>query len=66
VHQKSFEGVDPAEVGRIVRKYGGVERSLEFAREYADRARGALGTFSPSPAREALDWALDFVLSRDH
>ena len=66
VHQKSFEGVDSAEVGRIVRKYGGVERSLEFAREYADRARGALGTFSPSPAREALDWALDFVLSRDH
>lgn len=62
---KSFDDVGPAEVNEIVRKYGTLEQTREYAREYANRARAALEGFPPSPALEALDLALDFVLERD-
>ncbi|HEV8657169.1 MAG TPA: polyprenyl synthetase family protein [Thermoanaerobaculia bacterium] len=62
---KSFDGMDPAEIIDIVRKYGALEETREIARDYAQRARAALEPFAPSPAREALDLALDFVLERD-
>ncbi|HEY3056687.1 MAG TPA: polyprenyl synthetase family protein [Thermoanaerobaculia bacterium] len=62
---KSFDGMDPAEIIDIVRKYGALEETREIARDYAQRARTALEPFPPSPAREALDLALDFVLERD-
>jgi octaprenyl-diphosphate synthase len=65
VTSKSFEGVDPLEIIEIVRKYGAIEESRQMAREYAQRARKALEPFGDSPAREALDLALDFVLDRD-
>ena len=36
-----------------------------IARDYAGRARAALVPFAESPAKEALEMALDFVLDRD-
>lgn len=65
VSRKSFEGTDPAEVLAIVKRYETVEQTREIARDYATRARIALEPFPSSPAREALDTALDFVLERD-
>ena len=65
VTSKSFDGVVPAEVIEIVRKYGAIEESRKIARDYAARARASLEPFPDSPAREALDLALDFVLDRD-
>ena len=65
VTSKSFDGVDPAEVIEIVRRYGAIEETRQIARDYAQRARTALEPFPDSPAREALDLALDFVLDRD-
>ncbi len=62
---KSFDGMDPAEIIDIVRKYSALEETREIARDYAQRARTALEPFPASPAREALDLALDFVLERD-
>lgn len=62
---KSFDRVHPPEVIDIVRKYGTLEQSREIARDYAQRARTALEGFPDSPAKEALDVALDFVLERD-
>ena len=47
---KSFENVDPAEVHDIVERYGSVEQTREYAREYASRARAA--------ARRTADEAL--------
>ncbi|MGZ8869394.1 MAG: polyprenyl synthetase family protein [Thermoanaerobaculia bacterium] len=64
VTSKSFDGVDPREVIEIVRKYGAIEETRQIARDYAQRARAALEPFADSPAREALDLALDFVLDR--
>ena len=62
---KSFDGVDPAEILGIVNRYGTLEKTRETARDYANRARTALAPFADSPAKEALELALDFVLERD-
>ena len=63
--RKSFDDVDPAEIGAIVRKYDALDETRAIARDYAARARAALGPFPASAAREALEAALDFVLERD-
>lgn len=62
---RTFEGIDPSEILTIVNRYDTLEETREIARGYASRARRALEPFAPSPAREALELALDFVLDRD-
>ena len=62
---KSFDGIDPAEILRIVNRYDALEKTRAIARDYARRARAGLEPFPNSPAREMLDLALDFVLERD-
>jgi octaprenyl-diphosphate synthase len=62
---KSFEGIDPAEMLALVRKYETLDETRAIARDYANRARTALEPFGDSPAREALEMTLDFVLERD-
>ncbi len=62
---KSFDGIDPAEMLALVRKYETLDETRAIARDYANRARAALEPFDDSPAREALELALDFVLERD-
>jgi octaprenyl-diphosphate synthase len=62
---KSFDGTDPAEILAIVNRYDTLEQTREIARDYANRARKALESFTASPAKEALEVALDFVLERD-
>jgi octaprenyl-diphosphate synthase len=63
--QRSFEDLDPAEILAIVNRYDTLDETREIARDYANRARLALESFAPSPAKEALELALDFVLDRD-
>lgn len=62
---KSFDDADPAEILRIVERHGALDRTREIARDYARRARAGLEPFAPSPARELLEVALEFVLERD-
>jgi len=62
---KSFDGIDPNEILQIVNRYDTLEETREIARDYANRARRALEPFPPSPAKETLEVALDFVLERD-
>jgi geranylgeranyl pyrophosphate synthase len=59
---------DPDAVERVielVRDRGGIEATRQIARQYAERAREALLTLPPTPAREVLDAAVDYVLGRD-
>ena len=65
VSTKSFDGADPSDIIEIVRKYDAIEKSRKIARDYAARARAALEPFPASPAREALETALEFVMERD-
>ena len=62
---RTFEDVDPTEVHDIVERYGSVEKTREYARDYANRARISLEPFPPSEAKESLELALDFVMERD-
>jgi octaprenyl-diphosphate synthase len=62
---KSFDGMNPRDIIDIVDRYGALDEAREIARDYAQRARGALEPFPKSPAREALELALEFVLERD-
>jgi octaprenyl-diphosphate synthase len=61
---KAFDS-DPAEILRLVQKYGTLDETRAIARDYATRARAALVPFPDSPAKEALEMALHFVLDRD-
>ena len=62
----SFGKTKPPEVLAIVEKYDALEQSREIAREYAARAGAALMGLPDSPSRQALEFALDFVISRNH
>jgi octaprenyl-diphosphate synthase len=62
---KSFDDVDPQEILEIVHRYDTLEKTREIGRDYAKRARTALEPFADSPAKEALEVTLDFVLERD-
>jgi octaprenyl-diphosphate synthase len=62
---KTFVDSDPSEILRLVHKYETLDETRAIARDYAGRARAALVPFAGSPAKEALETALDFVLDRD-
>jgi len=62
---KSFDGIDPAEVLAIASRYQTIDETREIARDYATRARLSLEPFADSPAKEALETALDFVMERE-
>ncbi|MEO8216551.1 MAG: polyprenyl synthetase family protein [Acidobacteriota bacterium] len=63
--ERTFGDIDPAAILSMVQRYGTVDQCRVIAREYADRALGALRQFPSSPAREALEFAVEFVQSRD-
>jgi octaprenyl-diphosphate synthase len=62
---KSFDDVNPSAVHDIVERYGALDQTRAYARDYANRARATLEQFPHSDAKEALDLALDFVMERD-
>jgi octaprenyl-diphosphate synthase len=53
------------EVTTFVDSYGGFEYSREKAKEFGGRARNILSDFDPSPIREALNYAVDYVVERN-
>ncbi len=53
------------QVVTLVRDRGGVERTRAVAGEYATRALEALGGLPPTPARDVLEAAVEYVVARD-
>jgi octaprenyl-diphosphate synthase len=49
----------------LVRERGGISATRRMAARYAETARAALGELPPTPVREVLDAAVDYVLARD-
>ena len=47
-----------------LRRHGALEETMARARLYGDRARAALGTFPPSPMKQALLQVVDFCIAR--
>ena len=56
---------DAEAIQEIVQRYECVPRTMDIAREYADRAMANLSGFPKSTAREALEYAIEYVLDRD-
>lgn len=54
-----------AEVLDLVRARGGISATRTMATRYAERARESLQLLPPTPARDVLDAAIDYVLARD-
>jgi octaprenyl-diphosphate synthase len=48
----------------FVQDYGGIEYALDKARRYGERAKVCLDGISPSPERDALHLAADYVVDR--
>lgn len=65
VRDGSFDSVAPEEIIEIVTRYDGLVRTLAIARDYADRCRSLLDSYPEGPARNALEYAVDFVVQRD-
>ena len=49
----------------LVRSRGGIEATRLLAARYAERARNDLRDLPPTPAREALEAAVEYVVARD-
>jgi octaprenyl-diphosphate synthase len=64
LEDRSFTRVSPQEILDLVRSEGTLEEVSELARDYAEQAKRELEFFPPSDAREALEFAPDFVLHR--
>ncbi len=48
----------------IIKKYGGIEYTLEFAKGYINRAKSCLEHFDPDTERAALAAVADYVIER--
>jgi octaprenyl-diphosphate synthase len=64
LEDRSFSRVSPQEILDLVRSEGTLEEVTAMAEEYAAEAKRELEFFPPSDAREALEFAPDFVLYR--
>jgi octaprenyl-diphosphate synthase len=64
LEDRSFSRVSSQEILDLVRAEGTLEEVTELAEAYAAEAKRELEFFPPSDAREALEFAPDFVLHR--
>jgi octaprenyl-diphosphate synthase len=64
LEDRSFDRVGPEEILALVRAEGTVEEVETMAEEYAADAKQELQFFPPGDARDALEFAPDFVLHR--
>ncbi|HEX6899917.1 MAG TPA: polyprenyl synthetase family protein [Thermoanaerobaculia bacterium] len=64
LEDRAFSRVSPQEILDLVRAEGTLEEVTAMAEEYAAEAKRALEIFPPSDARDALEFAPDFVLHR--
>ena len=64
LEDRGFDRVSPADILDLVRTEGTLEEVAAMAEQYASEARRELELFPPGDAREALEFAPDFVLHR--
>jgi geranylgeranyl pyrophosphate synthase len=64
LEDRDFARVSPGEILELVRAEGTLEETETLAEEHAAAAKQELQFFPPSDARDALEFAPDFVLHR--
>jgi len=60
VTAKDFE-----RISKIIRKYGGVEYTVNATKQFIDEAKGNLQAFRPSAYKESLITLADYILARE-
>lgn len=60
VTAKDFE-----RISKIIRKYGGVEYTVNATKQFIDEAKGNLQSFQPSAYKESLITLADYILARE-
>jgi octaprenyl-diphosphate synthase len=63
--ERSFDSVSPEEIVAIVERYGALDETRTIAGDYAEKCRQVLAAYPECAAREALEFAVDFVVRRD-
>ena len=64
LEDRSFARVQPEQILHLVQAQGTLDEATEMAEGYAADAKRELEVFPPSDARDALEFAPDFVLHR--
>lgn len=62
----SYENAPFLSVLQLVDRRGGIERAMERAQSFAERARSLIGEFPDSPCQRALLAIPELVIERDH
>jgi octaprenyl-diphosphate synthase len=62
--ERSFNLVTPEQILELVAREGTIEETVRLAEGYATRAQQELAHFPPGDARDALEFAPEFVLHR--
>ncbi|MBI4876836.1 MAG: polyprenyl synthetase family protein [Acidobacteria bacterium] len=61
-----YDHVSFARVLELVRRYDGIQRAMERAESFRDKARSIIGEFAFSPYQRALATVTNLVTDRDH
>jgi len=62
----NYESVPFIEILKMLNRHKGVERAMERAQSFTDKARALIGTFPENPYQRALLAITDIVTDRDH
>jgi len=66
LEERDFASVRPAEITKLVRETGALDRAAALAREYGSRAKSALSELPDTEYRRALLSVPDFILEREN
>ena len=66
LREKEFKSVRFDEITAILKRYKGVERAMERAEHFTERARTLIGEFPESAYQRALFSVTELVTARDH
>ena len=59
-----FDGITPADIVAILKRYGSIDAAYARATEFANAAREAICTFPDSEIKRVLLWVPEFVVER--
>ena len=65
LEERGFNSVRRAEISELVRQAQGIAYTQALAKAYSQRAVRALGSFPPSPYRDAILSIADFIVNRN-
>ena len=66
LREAGFKSVQFTSILQMIKKYKGIERAMERAQVFTEKARAIIGEFPESSCQRALSGVTDLVTDRDH